>query len=291
LLSKKLLSSQGGNAPAYNVSMKTGWSRIRTQDSKKRPRFPTIIYKKTANKAPAKPSERTGSRRAAAPLEGEGEPELVGEVLVLEVEDDLVPEPEVVAVPEPDEPPVVLFPLLLPPVVVPLEAAPPDDGEVLLSPVLPLPEPTGTVLLLFATGAGAEATGAEEGTGATAGADAGAVATDGWVVTGSGWVVTTVGMPVITPRELVWVVNDVKGLVYNAIWSVYCIQLFDQIMSSVDVQTGAAERTRDRAFPLSRVGSFTGPYVHMHSSPSLARHLEAGQQPQRRARGRRWSNA
>jgi len=130
-----------------------------------------MIYRKKANRAPAKPSERTGSRRPAAPEEGEGEPELVEEVLVPEDEVDLVPEPEVVVVPEPDEP-VVLFPLLLPPVVVPLEATPPDDGEVLLLPVLPLPEPTGTVLLLGATGA----TGT---TGAGTGPDAGTVATGG----------------------------------------------------------------------------------------------------------------
>jgi len=56
--------------------------------------------------------------------------------------------------------------------VVPLEATPPDDGEVLLLPVLPLPEPTGTVLLLGATGA----TGT---TGAGTGPDAGTVATGG----------------------------------------------------------------------------------------------------------------
>ena len=37
---------------------------------------------------------------------------------------------------------------------------------------------------------------------------AGMVATDGWVVTAAGradWAVTTVGMPVTTPRLLVWV--------------------------------------------------------------------------------------
>lgn len=80
-----------------------------------------------------------------------------------EDEVDLVPEPELVVVPEPDEPPLVLFPEL----VVPLEAAPPDDGEVLLPPVLPLPEPTGTVLLTTGT------------TGAGTGPDAGTVATGG----------------------------------------------------------------------------------------------------------------
>lgn len=33
------------------------------------------------------------------------------------------------------------------------------------------------------------------------------------MVTGSGWLVTTDGMPVATPRESVWEVYDVKGLV------------------------------------------------------------------------------
>ena len=77
--------------------------------------------------------------------------------------------------PGPDEPPVVLLPLLLPPVEVPLPAKPPDDGLVLLLPV-PVPDPLGIVLLEPETGP-----------------VAGTVATDGCVVTAVGWVVTGVG--------------------------------------------------------------------------------------------------
>ena len=122
-----------------------------------------MLYMKTANRAPANPSERTGWNRPAAPDEGEGELVPVEEVLVPEDEVDLVPEPELVLVPEPDEPLLVLFPEL----VVPLEATPPDDGEVLLAPVPPLPEPAGIVLLpagtMGTTGAGEE-TGPDAGT-------------------------------------------------------------------------------------------------------------------------------
>lgn len=122
-----------------------------------------MLYRKTANRAPANPSERTGWIRPAAPVEGEGELEPVEEVLVPEDDVDLVPDPELVVLPEPDEPLLVLFPEL----VVPLEATPPDDGEVLLPPVLPPLEPTTVVLLpagtTGTTGAGAE-TGPDAGT-------------------------------------------------------------------------------------------------------------------------------
>lgn len=92
--------------------------------------------------------------------------------MIPEDEVDLVPAPELVVV-EPDDPLLVPFPEL----VVPLEAAPPDDGEVLLPPVLPPPEPTGTVLLT---------TGTTGTTGTGTGPDAGTVATAGCVVTGRG---------------------------------------------------------------------------------------------------------
>ncbi len=73
----------------------------------------------------------------------------------------------------------------------------------------------------------------------------------------------------------------------RGIVSILFLRLCDATTSFIDIQTGAAERTRDRALPLSRVGSFATPYVHMQKSPSLGRLLEAGQQPQRRGRGRR----
>ena len=91
---------------------------------------------------------------------------------------------------EPDEPPVVLLPLLLPPVEVPLPAKPPDDGLVLLLPV-PAPDPLGIVLLEPDTGPAA-GTVAVDGW-VEPGPVAGTVATDGCVVTGVGWVVTGVG--------------------------------------------------------------------------------------------------
>lgn len=102
--------------------------------------------------------------------------------------------------------------MLLPPLVVPLEAEPPDEV-----PLFPLPGATGTVLLppTMPPDPGATDTGVD-GSAVVAGPVAGSVTTDGWVVTGRGWLVTTVGMPVITLRELVWVVKDVKGLVYCA---------------------------------------------------------------------------
>lgn len=92
---------------------------------------------------------------------------------------------------------------LLPPVVVPLPAEPPDD-------VLLLPEiGTGTVLLTTGTGTGVFVPAGEV---ATAGCE---VTTDGCVVTAVGWPVTTEGWPVTTPAAFVWVKNDVKGFVYD----------------------------------------------------------------------------
>lgn len=129
---------------------------------------------------------------AAAPVD-EGRVELeVDEVLVPEDPDDPddPDEPDVDdgLVPElPDELPDVLLPEdvlleLLPPVVVPLRAAPPVE-------VLLLPETgTGTVLLTIGTGARVPA---------------GEVAAACCEVTTDGCVVTTVGWPVTTPAEFV----------------------------------------------------------------------------------------
>lgn len=129
---------------------------------------------------------------------------------------------------EPDPPDVVdepeLLPLVLEPPVVPLVLLPPDVVPLVLEPLPTVPlvelEPGPTpvegattgmrVVLLTAAG------------GVYVGVPAGLVATAGWVVTGVGWVVTAdgwvvtgVGIPVTTPRELVWVVKDVNGLVYS----------------------------------------------------------------------------
>lgn len=148
---------------------------------------------------------RAGSSRAAA-LVDEG-------LLLLEVDEVLVPEdpddpddpdePDVDDgfVPElPDAPPDVLLPEdvlleLLPPVVVPLRAAPPD--EVLLVPEMG----TGTVLLTMGTGAPVPA---------------GEVAAACCEVTTDGCVVTTEGCPVTTPAAFVWVRKEVKPFVYDA---------------------------------------------------------------------------
>ena len=149
---------------------------------------------------------------AAAPLVDEAPPALEVEVLVPDDPDEpdepLVDDgfgPEL-----PDELPDVLLLEdvlleLLPPLVVPLPAVPPD--EVLLLPEMG----TGTVLLTIGTGVFVPA---------------GEVAAACCEVTTEGCEVTLVGWPVTTPAEFVWVRKDVKGFVCKVVLLAWKIERF-----------------------------------------------------------------
>lgn len=172
-------------------------------------------HKNRAKSAPANPRPRIGSSMVAAlpdlvavALEEVEEPPdlvVVAELLPLEW---LVPVALDVGVGV-----VTVALLLLPPDVVPL----PDD-----EPELALDEGAATRVLLLPIKTGLElvaALGVPAGLVAAACSDVwtegSVVTTVGSVVMGRGCVVTGRGMPVTTLSEFVWVVKDVKPLVYG----------------------------------------------------------------------------